>query len=93
MSIGGFQQPEGIPTTDYPTWIEMCRVGSFACTNQVLAFHRKHDRQVSFQMKEEMVFVLDCGTRLVERLSPDERAALGVSIDGVRRMERHRQAT
>lgn len=90
IRIGGFQQPGGMPTTDYPTWLEMCRVGWFAFGNEVLGSHRRHPGQVTDRMKTEIDLALDWGTRFVENLPDDEREALGLSIDEARRVERHR---
>ena len=90
--IGGFQQPDAIPTTDFPTWLELCRTGSFASSNEVLGFHRLHEDQVTVQMKSEMDFVLDWGTRFVERLSDAERASLGVSLEEAQHIRRNRHA-
>lgn len=90
LQIGGFQQPGGIPTTDYPTWLELCRVGWFAFGNEVLGTHRRHPGQVTDRMKTEIDLALDVGTRFVERLPDQEREALGLSIDEARRVERHR---
>jgi hypothetical protein len=92
IRIGGFQQPSGMPTTDYPTWLELCRTGRFTCANEVLGFHREHHRQVTVQMRSEMNFVLDWGTRFVEALPAAERAAFGLSIDGAHQVERMRHA-
>ncbi len=90
IGIGGFQQPDGIPTTDYPTWLELCRVGRFSSSDAVLGFHRKHRGQVTVLMKAEMDLVLDSGTRFIERLSDPERASLGVSMAEAHDIERDR---
>jgi glycosyltransferase involved in cell wall biosynthesis len=89
--IGGFQQPDGLPTTDYPTWLELCRVGQFASAYDLLGFHRMHDRQASVQNKAEMDLVLYWGTRFIERLPASERDALGVSLEEAHQVERKRK--
>lgn len=88
--IGGFQQPGGIPTADYPTWLQLCRVGSFVSSNEVLGFHRRHRNQVTVQMKSVMDLVLDWGTQFVERLPSNERAALGLSLKRAQQIRRNR---
>jgi glycosyltransferase involved in cell wall biosynthesis len=90
--IGGFQQPDTVPTADFPTWLELCRTGPFASANEVLGFHRQHENQATVQMKPEMDFVLDFGTRFIEQLQDGERDALGVSIDEAHHIRRNRHA-
>jgi len=29
LAVGGFHQPENLPNVDYPTWLQLCRVGRF----------------------------------------------------------------
>lgn len=93
LAVGGFQQPRSMPTTDYPTWLELCRVGAFAPVNQVLGFHRRHDAQVTVQMRQDMLHVLEWGPAFVDRLSPGERDTLGVSTEEARKIDRHNRAS
>ena len=90
IRIGGFQQPHGIPTTDYPTWLELCRIGWFTPINEVLGVHRAHAGQTSVRMKAEMDLVLDWGVQFIERLPDGERVALGLSIAEACRIKRDR---
>jgi glycosyltransferase involved in cell wall biosynthesis len=92
VSIGGFQQPAAIPTADFATWLELCRVGRFAAATAILGCYRLHGRQVTARMRPEMDLVLDWGTRFVERLSEGERDALGVSLADAYRIKRIRHA-
>lgn len=92
LRVGGFKQPDGVPTTDYPTWLELSRIGPFAVSREVLGYYRRHRAQVSARMRVEMNDALDWGTRFVERLSDQERRALGVTIEEALRIERHRHA-
>ena len=92
LRIGGFQQPDGVPTTDYPTWLELCRVGRFTASPELLGYYRKHQGQVSVRWKPEMDHVLDWGTRFVEQLSDEERRALGLSLGEAYRIRRERHA-
>jgi Glycosyl transferase family 2 len=92
LAVGGFQQPDGLPNVDYPTWLELCRVGRFAPVNHLLGYYRRHGGQVSVVMRREMLRNLRMRTTFVERLPPSERQALGVSLEQARRFERRRRA-
>jgi glycosyltransferase involved in cell wall biosynthesis len=46
-AVGGFCQPQGIATTDYPTLLRLCLKGRFAYTPRVLACWRKHRGQAT----------------------------------------------
>ena len=43
LAVGGFHQPEGIPNVDYPTWLQLCRVGRFAPVDGTVGYYRRHD--------------------------------------------------
>jgi glycosyltransferase involved in cell wall biosynthesis len=92
LRIGGFQQPEDIVTTDYPTWLELCRVGWFASADQVLGFHRRHSDSAGHSNHDEMSLVLYWGARFVERLPDLERERLGVTVAEAHHVERLRRA-
>jgi glycosyltransferase involved in cell wall biosynthesis len=89
MRIGGFRQPDGIPTTDYPTWLELCRVGWFSPANEVLGFHTSHQGQTSRRMRAEMDYALSWGARFVEGLPDRERESLGLSVEEAHQIERN----
>ena len=88
LAVGGFHQPAGLPNVDYPTWLQLCRVGRFAPVNRILGFYRRHDHQVSVTMTKEMLRNLDVGPAFVEALDIRERKTLGVSVDAARRIAR-----
>jgi len=90
--IGGFQQPPGVATTDYPTWLELCRLGRFAATKDLLGYHRVHPRQASIQERPAMDLVLYSGARFIENLTASERRELGVTIEEAHAIERRRAA-
>jgi glycosyltransferase involved in cell wall biosynthesis len=92
LAIGGFHQPEGLPNVDYPTWLQLCRVGRFAPVNGIAGFYRRHDHQVSATMTAEMRRNLDVGPAFVASLDPRERTSLGVSLDAARRSARRGRA-
>jgi glycosyltransferase involved in cell wall biosynthesis len=91
-AVGGFHQPEGIPNVDYPTWLQLCRVGRFAPVDRIVGFYRRHDDQVSMTMTNEMLRNLDLGPAFVEALDVRERKALHVSVDAARRLARQGRA-
>ena len=91
-AVGGFHQPEGLPNVDYPTWLQLCRVGRFAPVNGIVGFYRRHDHQVSATMTKEMLRNLDVGPAFVEALDVRERKTLGVSVDSAWRFARRSRA-
>ena len=92
LAVGGFHQPEGLPNVDYPTWLQLCRVGRFAPVNRIVGFYRRHDHQVSATMTKEMLRNLDVGPAFVEALDVRERKTLGVSVDSAWRFARRSRA-
>ena len=92
LAVGGFHQPEGLPNVDYPTWLQLCRVGRFAPVERIVGFYRRHDNQVSMTMTKEMMGNLDVGPAFVEALDIGERKALHVSVDSARRLARQGRA-
>jgi glycosyltransferase involved in cell wall biosynthesis len=93
LAVGGFHQPDGLPNVDYPTWLQLCRVGRFAPLDRILGFYRRHDRQVSATMTKEMLRNMEVGPAFVEALNKRERMALGVSVDSAWRLARRMRAT
>jgi glycosyltransferase involved in cell wall biosynthesis len=91
-AVGGFHQPAGVPNVDYPTWLQLCRVGRFAPIDGIMGYYRLHERQVSATMTREMARNWDIGPAFVERLDAHERETLGVSVDAARRHARRGRA-
>jgi hypothetical protein len=92
LEVGGFQQPEGVPNVDYPTWLALARLGRFAPVAGVLGFWRRHDAQVSTTMSAEMLSNISWATSFVRALPEAERRRLGISVAEARRIERRRFA-
>jgi hypothetical protein len=92
LAVGGFHQPEGLPNVDYPTWLQLCRVGRFEPVHRIVGFYRRHDRQVSVTMGKEMMRNLELGPAFVEALDVRERRSLGVTVDAARRLARQNRA-
>ncbi len=91
-AVGGFHQPEGLPNVDYPTWLQLCRVGRFAPVDGVMGYYRRHEHQVSATMTNEMLRNLEVAPAFVESLDARERETLGVSVDGAWRLARQGRA-
>ena len=91
-AVGGFHQPDGLPNVDYPTWLQLSRVGRFAPVDRVMGFYRRHDHQVSVTMTTEMLRNLEVGPSFVEGLDMRERDTLGVSVDAAWRYARRSRA-
>jgi hypothetical protein len=92
-AVGGFWQPPGVPTTDYPTWLQLCRTGSFASVDGILGSWRRHDSQVTAQMEPEMLALpaLPWATIFSEKLSAAEQASLRLTPSQARRIDDRRR--
>lgn len=91
-AVGGFHQPAGVPNVDYPTWLQLCRVGRFAPIDGVMGYYRRHEHQVTATMPGAMMRNWDVGPAFVEGLDADERAALGVTVAEASRLARRGRA-
>ena len=92
LAVGGFHQPENLPNVDYPTWLQLCRVGRFAPVNRIMGFYRRHGHQVSATMKQDMLRNTDVGPAFVEGLDVRERRTLGLSVESAWRLARRKWA-
>lgn len=92
LAIGGFHQPAGIPTADFATWLELCRVGRFEALDTVLGCYRHHGEQTSVRLKRELAEALGWGVSFVESLSAAERATLDISIAEAQQIEARNRA-
>lgn len=45
--IGGFQYIEGLPLTDYPTFMELSLAGKFHYSPQIMGYRRRHQNSVT----------------------------------------------
>lgn len=43
--IGGFIQPDGVPYVDHPTWLKLATMGTFAVSDSIVGFWRRHSQQ------------------------------------------------
>jgi glycosyltransferase involved in cell wall biosynthesis len=91
-AVGGFHQPAGLPNVDYPTWLQLCRVGRFAPIDGIMGYYRRHERQVSATMTSEMMRNWDVGPAFVDALDARERETLGLSADVAWRLARQGRA-
>jgi glycosyltransferase involved in cell wall biosynthesis len=92
--IGGFWQPFDVPTADYPTWLLLCRMGSFAPITAVLGFWRRHDFQVTVQLASAMqrVPTLDWASELAAQLTVSEQRDFGLTPPELQRRRMNRDA-
>ena len=92
--IGGFWQPSGIPTTDYPTWLKLCCLGTFMPLDNVLGYWRRHGTQVTAQLDVEMrrVPAFDWAAVVAGQLSNTEQRTLRLSPSIGRRIDDRRRA-
>jgi glycosyltransferase involved in cell wall biosynthesis len=82
VRAGGFCQPDDVPTTDYPTWLELCRLGRFAATTEMLGYQPPHADQVTTSMRKEMDLALEWGPAALR--AGDDRVARGRFRDAFR---------
>ena len=92
LAVGGFHQPENLPNVDYPTWLQLCRVGRFAPVNRIMGFYRRHEHQVSATMTKEMLRNLHVGPSFVAGLDVRERRTLGLTVESAWRSARRSRA-
>ena len=55
IDIGGFQQPEGVPVVDFPTWLPLIFKGKFIYTNCECGIWRQHSQQTSARLYTSML--------------------------------------
>ena len=92
LRVGGFHQPEGVSTADYPTWLQLLRVGRFSSTVENLGYQRNHPTQVTQRLKDAIDRTQEYGPAFVESLSPAEREELGITVDDALRILERRRA-
>ena len=76
QSIGGFKQPEGLPSVDGSTWLELSLIGNFLPINAVLGCYRRHDNQISSAMKSSMIRAGLYSVEFFKNIPADVRASL-----------------
>jgi hypothetical protein len=91
-AIGGFQQPAGMPTVDYPTWLALWRMGRLEPMDHVLGYHRRHGAQVTARLAAQMMDVVDWGWRFASSLPPAERDRIGLTSGDLERVIRRNRA-
>jgi glycosyltransferase involved in cell wall biosynthesis len=55
LSIGGFQQPAGVPYVDYPTWLKLSLIGEIQAIDEILGYWRRHSKQATQTMALEII--------------------------------------
>ncbi|MDE2293813.1 MAG: glycosyltransferase family 2 protein [Elusimicrobia bacterium] len=92
-AVGGFQQVAGLPTTDYPTLLELCLQGRFAYLPRPLLRWRQHAAQTSNRHAGDIfIGAADHARRFYDsRLPAEVKARLPLSPDRLEcRLERQR---
>lgn len=85
-AAGGFQQPVGLCTIDYPTFLAMSLQGEWRFHEEVLGVWRRHAASVT---SSRLPTILDGAHRLASRFAVRNREALG--IDQPRRDQLRRE--
>ncbi len=83
LSIGGFKQIKDAPCVDGPTWLEMILIGEFLPIDEVLAYYRKHDNQIS---STERISMIKSGLYSIEffnNLPEEVRSSVEKTVDGL----------
>jgi glycosyltransferase involved in cell wall biosynthesis len=86
FAIKGFQQPQGVPSVDYATWLKLSLIGQVTSINEVLGFWRLHEKQSSSIWKTELSFGnRQYGITFFKELPQETRDALNVGINELNR--------
>jgi glycosyltransferase involved in cell wall biosynthesis len=92
--IGGFQQPDGLPLVDIPTWLALATVGPFAYVPEPLATWRWHPFQITKSYHTEILqHVHELVQNHLQNLEEQFAACVHVTrreIDRQHRNTRHR---
>ncbi|MDD1761184.1 MAG: glycosyltransferase [Methanothrix sp.] len=81
LSIGGFKQTKDAPYVDGPTWLELSLIGEFLPVDDVLAYYRKHDNQISFTKKASMINAGLYSIEFFNNLPEDVRTSVEKTVD------------
>lgn len=90
-TVGGFQQYEGYPAVDFPTWLAVTSLpGRILFVDQVVGFWRHHGTQVTQALGVEMA---ESGLRVAKRalreLDAQQASELGVTEADIERASKH----
>ena len=92
-AIGGFRQVPGVPTTDYPTLLELCLQGRFAYTPRPLTRWRQHAAQATNRHSGDIfIGCADYARRFYDaRIPPEIKSRLPLTSERLERgLERQR---
>ena len=92
QAVGGFRQPMGLPNVDYPTWLELCRRGRAASSEEILGFWRQHGMQVTRRFTADMHRNSKWASSFIEALPDSELAGLGIERRHARQVLRRKEA-
>lgn len=80
MNIGGFQQSNHSPCVDYPTWLNLSKLGSFYYDEDIMGYWRRHKGQASSKNAFEMLKTgIDYSIKLFDNLDDEEKKLLNIN--------------
>lgn len=83
--IGGFQSVRGLPVVDYPTFLELSRLGTFAFHDEVLGYWQRH---ASSTTRNQFHRILAGVRGYGERFRRTHASSLPISDEELRRIDR-----
>lgn len=84
VQSGGFEKVEGLPTVDYPTWIKLASIGTFAFIPKTLAHWRRHENQTTKQRIVKLYrLMVPVFEQTYDKLSPELLSHVVVSKEQV----------
>jgi glycosyltransferase involved in cell wall biosynthesis len=91
-SLGGFIQPSNTPYVDGSTWLNLSLLGEFYGVEEITGYWRKHEGQVTTQMRAEMVEASKYGIEFFSRLPKEVQESTGLAIEDLwTNLERKRE--
>lgn len=78
--IGGFKQPQDIPTVDYPTWLELSLICRFRPVDRILGYWRRYKSQVTqtFDSVHTRLRISKFCLNFFDRLAPELKDKLNI---------------
>lgn len=84
LSIGGFHQPSYFPSVDYPTWIQLSKLGKFYYEDTIMGYWRHHENQISSTREFEMIkATYDYSAKFFNDLTIEEKKLLSINLDDI----------
>lgn len=88
VEIGGFQKPINSPFVDYPTWLELSRLGNFYFDQEVMGYWRRHRGQISTKKALEMLkSQWSYSIKFFNELSGEDKRRLKIDLEDIKRQK------